>query len=106
MTAELLGWVGAVGAISNKFIVTARDCWTRGRSPIVPVPSLSRRFAGGIALHGERGFTLTELMEKLTTGKAAALISPDYDDPGDHRPIFDWMSVINGGGIVYNVCVT
>ena len=45
--------------------------------------------------------SLLPLLEKLTTGKAAALISPDYDDPADHRPIFDWMSVINGGGIVY-----
>ena len=45
--------------------------------------------------------SLLPLLEKLTTGKAAALISPDYDDPTDHRPIFDWMSVINGGGIVY-----
>ena len=45
--------------------------------------------------------SLLPLLEKLTTGKAAALISPDYDDPTDQRPIFDWMSVINGGGIVY-----
>ena len=45
--------------------------------------------------------SLLPLLEKLTTGKAAALISPDYDDLTDHRPIFDWMSVINGGGIVY-----
>lgn len=45
--------------------------------------------------------SLLPLLEKLTTGKAAALISPDYDDPADQRPIFDWMSVINGGGIVY-----
>lgn len=45
--------------------------------------------------------SLLPLLEKLTTGKAAALISPDYDDPTDQRPIFDWMSVINSGGIVY-----
>ncbi|MDB5821395.1 MAG: traD, partial [Herminiimonas sp.] len=45
--------------------------------------------------------SLLPLLEKLTTGKAAALISPDYDDPNDHRPIFDWMSVINKAGIVY-----
>ena len=45
--------------------------------------------------------SLLPLLEKLTTGKAAALISPDYNDPADRRPIFDWMSVINGGGVVY-----
>jgi len=45
--------------------------------------------------------SLLPLLEKLTTGKAAGLISPDYDDASDRRPIFDWMSVINGNGIVY-----
>ncbi len=41
------------------------------------------------------------LMEKLTTGNVAALISPDYQDEGDHRPIFEWMEVIKRKGIVY-----
>lgn len=41
------------------------------------------------------------LMEKLTTGNIAELISPDYlnDDAG--RPIFEWLDVIRRGGIVY-----
>ena len=29
------------------------------------------------------------------------LISPDYFDPEDKRPIFDWMTVMRQGGIVY-----
>lgn len=41
------------------------------------------------------------LMEKLTTGNIAALISPDYQDEEDHRPIFEWMEVIRRKGIVY-----
>ena len=41
------------------------------------------------------------LMEKLTTGNIAALISPDYQDEEDHRPIFEWMDVIRRKGIVY-----
>jgi conjugative coupling factor TraD (TOL family) len=41
------------------------------------------------------------LMEKLTTGNIAALISPDYQDEEDHRPIFEWMDVIRCKGIVY-----
>lgn len=45
--------------------------------------------------------SLYPLLEKLTTGKAAELISPDYDDTSDPRPILDWLSVINRGGIVY-----
>lgn len=45
--------------------------------------------------------SLLPLMEKLTTGKIADLISPDYEDMDDERPIFDWQSVINNAGIVY-----
>ncbi len=45
--------------------------------------------------------SLYPLLEKLTTGKMAVLLSPDYDDPLNPRPIIDWMSVINHGGIVY-----
>jgi conjugative coupling factor TraD (SXT/TOL subfamily) len=45
--------------------------------------------------------SLLPLMEKLTTGRAAALLSPDLDDAGDWRPVFEWASVINLRGIVY-----
>lgn len=41
------------------------------------------------------------LMEKLTTGKIAELISPDYLSDNDNRPIFEWLDVIRRGGIVY-----
>ncbi len=41
------------------------------------------------------------LMEKLTTGNIAELISPDYLDENDTRPIFEWMDVISRKGIVY-----
>ena len=41
------------------------------------------------------------LMEKLTTGNIAELISPDYRDQADTRPIFEWMEVIRSKGIVY-----
>ena len=43
------------------------------------------------------------LMEKLTTGNIAELISPNYLDEQDTRPIFEWMDVIRRKGIVY-VC--
>lgn len=45
--------------------------------------------------------SLLPLLEKLTTGRVAALLSPDLDDADDWRPVFDWASVINLGGIVY-----
>ena len=41
------------------------------------------------------------LMEKLTTGNIAELISPNYLDEDDTRPIFEWMEVIRRKGIVY-----
>lgn len=45
--------------------------------------------------------SLGPFLEKLTSGAVGKLISPDYFDPKDKRPIFDWMSVMRQGGIVY-----
>lgn len=45
--------------------------------------------------------TLLPLMEKLISGKTSELISPNYFDLNDSRPIFDWMQVIRKKGIVY-----
>ena len=45
--------------------------------------------------------SLYPLLEKLTTGKISELLSPNYDDPSDPRPIFDWNKIIDQGGIVY-----
>ena len=40
-------------------------------------------------------------MKKLTTGKSAELLSPDYSDINDERPILDWLQVIRNNQIVY-----
>ena len=59
------------------------------------------------AVRYERSFfekiiaSLGPFLEKLTTGETGKLISPDYFDASDKRPIFDWMQVIRQGGIVY-----
>lgn len=59
------------------------------------------------AVRYERSFfekivaSLGPFLEKLTTGAVGKLISPDYFDAEDKRPIFDWMQVIRQGGIVY-----
>lgn len=45
--------------------------------------------------------SLYPLLEKLTTGKVSELLSPNYDDPADPRPIFNWDKVMDQGGIVY-----
>lgn len=45
--------------------------------------------------------SLGPFLEKLTSGAVGKLISPDYFDPDDTRPIFDWMTVFRQGGVVY-----
>ena len=45
--------------------------------------------------------SLLPLLEKLTSGKVAQLLAPNYSDLGDPRPIFDWMQVIRKRAIVY-----
>ena len=45
--------------------------------------------------------SLLPLLEKLTTGKIAQLLAPNYSDMADSRPIFDWMQVIRQRAIVY-----
>jgi conjugative coupling factor TraD (TOL family) len=45
--------------------------------------------------------SLLPLMEKLTSGKCSELLSPDYLDQSDTRPIFSWSEIIRSKGIVY-----
>ncbi|MBZ9559055.1 MULTISPECIES: type IV conjugative transfer system coupling protein TraD [unclassified Modicisalibacter] len=45
--------------------------------------------------------SLLPLLEKLTSGKIAELLSPDYDDIEDDRPIIDWQQIIRKKGVVY-----
>jgi len=41
------------------------------------------------------------LLEKLTSGKIAELLSPKSGDECDQRPVLEWMEVIRNRGIVY-----
>jgi conjugative coupling factor TraD (TOL family) len=45
--------------------------------------------------------SLLPLLEKLTSGKAAQLLAPNYADLEDPRPIFDWQQIIRKRGVVY-----
>ncbi|MBL3601654.1 MAG: type IV conjugative transfer system coupling protein TraD [gamma proteobacterium endosymbiont of Lamellibrachia anaximandri] len=45
--------------------------------------------------------SLLPLMEKLISGKNAELISPDYFDLDDPRPIFDWQQIIRQKAVIY-----
>ncbi|MXC98347.1 conjugative coupling factor TraD, PFGI-1 class, partial [Escherichia coli] len=44
--------------------------------------------------------SLLPLLEKLTTGKTAELLAPDYLDMSDTRPVFDWEQVIRKKAVV------
>ncbi|NRF59862.1 type IV conjugative transfer system coupling protein TraD [Citrobacter braakii] len=45
--------------------------------------------------------SLLPLLEKLTSGKIAQLLAPNYSDLEDPRPIFDWMQIIRKRAVVY-----
>ncbi|MBS0417977.1 MAG: type IV conjugative transfer system coupling protein TraD [Proteobacteria bacterium] len=45
--------------------------------------------------------SLLPLLEKLTTGRVAQLLAPNYSDLNDPRPIFDWLQVIRKRAVVY-----
>lgn len=45
--------------------------------------------------------SLLPLLEKLTTGKTAELLSPDYQDIDDTPQIFDWEQIIRKKAVVY-----
>jgi len=45
--------------------------------------------------------SLLPLLEKLTTGKIAQLLAPNYSDLQDPRPIFDWLQIIRKRAVVY-----
>ncbi len=45
--------------------------------------------------------SLYPLLEKMTTGKLAALISPDYMDSTDPRLLMEWQTLIARNAIVY-----
>lgn len=45
--------------------------------------------------------TITPMLTKLTTDDLHALLSPDYEDPLDSRPIMDMKRIIQGGHSLY-----
>ena len=45
--------------------------------------------------------SLYPLLEKLNSGKVAELISPEFHDLTDSRPILDWQKAINENAVVY-----
>lgn len=45
--------------------------------------------------------SLYPLLEKLNSGKVAELISPEFTDLTDPRPILDWQKAINENAVVY-----
>ena len=44
---------------------------------------------------------LVPQLERLTSGRLGELLSPDYNDPTDNRPIINWMHIIRKNAVVY-----
>jgi conjugative coupling factor TraD (SXT/TOL subfamily) len=107
------GWRAAVDSPIDKKTLD-KGLQSRGTRAVALVQYARRRelydpiaHALAATLNYERSYfdklvaSLLPLMEKLTTGRTAALLSPDYNDPSDWRPVFDWNTVIHLNGIVY-----
>jgi len=45
--------------------------------------------------------SLIPLLEKVTTGEIGQLLSPDYSDVNDDRPIFDWTQIIRSKAVIF-----
>lgn len=66
MTAELLGWVGALHAIAKTLVLRYCDYRPLGCLLPTPVPARSQRVPRHVTLRGERGFTLIELVVSIS----------------------------------------
>jgi len=108
------GWRGELESMAIDKKSLAKGLQSRGARAVILVEYARRKklydpIAHALAstLNYEKSYfdklvaSLLPLMEKLTTGRTASLLSPVYDDMNDWRPVFDWTSVINLGGIVY-----
>ncbi len=45
--------------------------------------------------------SITPMLTKLSTDDLKGLLSPDYEDPNDNRPIMDTMRVVRGRHVLY-----
>ena len=77
MTAELLGWVGALHAIAKALLLRHGDYRPLGCLLPTPVPARSQRVPRHVTLRGERGFTLIEFMVAvLIIGLLSGIAAP------------------------------
>jgi len=89
-----------MSARDRSIIAVTRYC--KDNDLIDPVgKSLARTYEYDRGYFDKLVSSLLPLMEKLTTGKCSELLSPDYLDQDDTRPIFDWAQIVRSKGIVY-----
>ena len=65
------------------------------------VDGLRSTMRNEVSYYGKITASLLPLLTKLTSGKVAELIVPDYEDAKDDRPIIDWNMIIRRNAIVY-----
>ena len=115
MRSQTKGWSKEVKAIEKSLTERRAGAALRGRNPegVALMTYVQQNNIDDPVLEGlvsaykyDRTYfdkivsSVGPLMEKLTTGPIADLISPQ-DDGEDHRPMLDWLDVIREGGIVY-----
>jgi conjugal transfer pilus assembly protein TraD len=74
----------------------------------VPVHEQPREIAGLLSIlaydrtwFDKMSVTLTPLLERLGAGDLGAMLSPDYDDTSDSRPIFTSRTLVEGRHVAY-----
>jgi conjugal transfer pilus assembly protein TraD len=74
----------------------------------VPAQERPRAIAGLLAIltcdrtwFDKMSVTLTPLLERLSAGELGTLLSPDYDDTSDTRPIFTSRALVEGRHVAY-----
>jgi conjugative coupling factor TraD (TOL family) len=88
-------------ASRDRHALAMADIYKRSGIDDPTASALIKTFEYEKAFYDKLVASLFPLLEKLTSGPAGKLLSPDYLDMDDKRPIFDWDTVIRTGGIVY-----
>ncbi|MEO8007698.1 MAG: GspH/FimT family pseudopilin [Betaproteobacteria bacterium] len=79
MTAELLGWVGALDTIAKALVLRYCDYRPLGCLLPTPLPARSQPVPRHVTLRGKRGFTLIEFMVAvLIAGVLSGIAAPAF----------------------------
>src|SRR5690606_13104037 len=72
-----------------------------GTHPNATIEGLISSFEHDASHFGKMVTSLMPVLTMLTSGPMGALLSPDYDDPNDTRPISDFGKITRAGQVAY-----